>query len=44
MSVMLMTSFVSYPVSRSQLRSHIATTNGTALPTWMRWYTVGPHE
>jgi hypothetical protein len=44
MSVMLITSFVSYPVRCSQRASQSGRTKGTALPTWIRWYTVGPQK
>src|SRR6185312_6942362 len=44
MSVMLWTSFTSRPCARSQLRSHIPSTNGRALPMCARWYTVGPQK
>src|SRR5215211_7096938 len=44
MSVMLMTSFASYPRRSSQRLSHRPRISGTALPTWMRVYTVGPQK
>jgi hypothetical protein len=42
MSVMFSTRFTSYPVRSSQRLSHSESTNGRALPMWIRWYTVGP--
>src|SRR3954464_9250056 len=44
MSVMLWTSCASYPFARSHERSHMPTTNGRALPTCARAYTVGPQK
>ena len=44
MSVMLWTSVVSYPRSRSQFLSHIPTTNGRAFPMCARALTVGPQK
>src|SRR5262249_29971870 len=41
---MLWTSVASYPRARSHERSHIPTTNGRALPTCARAYTVGPQK
>src|SRR3954447_27021698 len=41
---MLWTRVTSWPRMRSQERSHIPITNGRALPTCARAYTVGPQK
>ena len=45
MSVMLMTSFVSYPrLGEPAPQPEREDETADAFPTWMRWYTVGPHK